>query len=137
MTHRSQPSRALCLAGLTTGALLASAGGASAEILPDDLGVGTVPVVADTVNGVVATTTGSLQSAVDPALDLQLDPLANTTTDPLSNAAGTQVADFPGLSTAMLTGPVTEGASARELPGEVLTRLLGGLPVALPPPVSG
>ncbi|WP_059012736.1 hypothetical protein [Streptomyces specialis] len=136
MTHRSQSSRALCLAGLTTGALLASAGGASAEILPDDLG-GTLPVVAGTVNGVVATTTGSLQSAVDPALDLQLDPLANTTTDPLSNSAGTQVADFPGLSTAMVTGPVTDGASARELPGEVLTRLLGGLPVALLPPVSG
>ncbi|MGK5532555.1 hypothetical protein [Streptomyces sp. URMC 129] len=137
MTHRSQPSRVLCLAGLTTGALLASAGGASAEILPDDLGGGTLPVVADTVNGVTATTAGSLMAAVDPALDLQLDPLANTTTDPLSNSAGTQVADFPGLSTAMVTGPITDGASARSLPGDVLTRLLGGLPVSLTPPVTG
>jgi hypothetical protein len=62
---------------------------------------------------------------VGPALDLQLNPMANTTTDPLSNSAGTQIADFRPISTDIVTGPLAEGASTRELPGALLGGVLG------------
>ncbi|MDT0346689.1 hypothetical protein [Streptomyces litchfieldiae] len=120
----TQLHRALGIAGLSTGAVLAAAGGASAEILPRDLGAAGLPLVPTVVDSTMA--------AVNPVLDLQLDPLANTSTDPLSNAAGTQVADFQPISTAAVTGPLTSGASLRTLPGEVVGGLLGGLPVRLP-----
>lgn len=112
-------TRLALLTGATTGAVLAGAGGASAEIIPEDLGVGTVTNTLGVIDD--ATT-----HAINPALDLQLNPLANTTTDPLSNTVGTQVADLPPLSTGLVTGPLSEGASTRELPGALLGSLLGG-----------
>ncbi|UCM89652.1 hypothetical protein [Streptomyces marincola] len=111
MTHLS---RAIGLAGLSAGAVLASASGAAA-----------VPVAPLVVPVVL----GSAEAALDPALDLQLHPLADTTTDPLANTVETQVADFQPVSTGIVTGPLTEGASARELPGAIAAGLLGGLPV--------
>ncbi|ONK12226.1 hypothetical protein [Streptomyces sp. MP131-18] len=112
----TQLSRALGLAGVSAGAVLASAGSAAASPVPQ-----IVPIVA-----------GSTEAALDPALDLQLDPLAGTGSDPLANGVRTQVADFPALGTDVVTGPLTRGASARELPGEVIGGLLGGLPVTFP-----
>jgi hypothetical protein len=151
---------ALRLAGLTasaTGAVLAGAGGAAAESHPEGLPASPLShTVSDTASyaldhvtstagavlgGATAspvlpatlhTTADALESSVSPALDLQLNPLANTTTDPLSNSAGTRIADFRPITTAAVTGPLADGASARSLPGE----LLGGLPVTLLPPAG-
>ncbi|WP_415948055.1 hypothetical protein [Streptomyces sp. KLOTTS4A1] len=61
-----------------------------------------------------------------PVKDLQLNPFANTSVDPLNNAVGTQVADFKPLSTELLTGDLSRGASLEEVP------LAGGLTQVLP-----
>ncbi|WP_267246187.1 hypothetical protein [Streptomyces sp. PR69] len=58
----------------------------------------------------------ALPGALGPVKSLQLDPLANTGVDPLDNAVGTQVADFPSVSTALATDPVTKGGSLGTLP---------------------
>ncbi|GAA3848507.1 hypothetical protein [Streptomyces sedi] len=120
MTQFPRAARTLRLASLTataTGAVLAvGAGAASAEVLPRD--------PAGALGTATEVTGGSLQSAVDPVLDLQLYPLAETGTDPLSNTVGTQVADFQPVSTELLTGQLSEGASTRQL--------LGGLPLLGP-----
>ncbi len=58
----------------------------------------------------------SLAHSVAPVTDLQLDPLANTGVDPLDNAVGTQIADFKPVTTAIVTDPITSGASLSELP---------------------
>jgi hypothetical protein len=115
-----------------TGCVLASAGGAAAaesetetEIIPEELDDSARVLASETLGTGLATASGATRYAVGPALDLQLNPMANATTDPLSNSAGTKIADFRPISTATVTGPLTDGASARELPGEVLTRLLG------------
>ncbi|RKN05553.1 hypothetical protein [Streptomyces radicis] len=118
MTHLS---RALLTTTAATGAVLATAGAASAQQAPAQGGVAsTLPVVAD-----------SLDAAISPAFDLHLYPLANTTADLLDNSVGTAVADFPPLSTELATGPLSDGASIGELPGATAQSLLGGLPVAL------
>ncbi len=114
------------------GAVLASAGGASAEVLPSDLGASSVPLASDALSGTLGTLAGATTSALGPALDLQLDPLANTTTDPLNNSAETQVADFPPLNTELLTGPLADGASANELPAGLLGGLAGLLGLTAP-----
>lgn len=112
------------------GAVLGTAGGASAEIVPDDLGASTLPVatgtLSDTLAAATGTTTSTLGYALGPAFDLQLYPLANNSgTDPLANGAGTKIADFRPVSTATLTGPLADGASLGTLPGESVERLLG------------
>ncbi|MGP3967179.1 hypothetical protein [Streptomyces sp. 6N223] len=106
-------------------ASLASAGEASAEVIPENLGAHTDELASGLLDSTAATLTGATGYAVGPALDLQLNPLANSTTDLLSNSAGTQIADFRPIGTDVLTGPLADGASARELPGAVLGRLLG------------
>ncbi|MFD5319138.1 hypothetical protein [Streptomyces sp. NPDC127098] len=110
-------TRVLCLAaGLTvsaTGAVLAAGSAASAEPLQENP-LAPVTRAADTA-------AGALLAAVNPNLDLPLDPLAGTGSDPLANSVGTQIADFRPISTADLTGPITDGATSREL--------LGGLPL--------
>jgi hypothetical protein len=117
-----------------TGSLLASmatAGEAAAEIIPDDLGTSTSTSTSTgelahgLLDSTATTATGATGYALGPALDLQLNPMANTPTDLLSNSAGTQIADFRPIGTDVLTGPLAEGASARELPGAVVGRLLG------------
>ncbi|UED84780.1 hypothetical protein [Streptomyces profundus] len=117
MTQHSRAARTLRLASVTataTGALLAvGAGAAAANVLPETLG--------NTLGTTTDVTQQSLGSALDPALDLQLYPLANTGTDPLDNTVGTQVADFKPVGTDLVTGPISEGASARTL--------LGGVPL--------
>ena len=126
MTQLPRPpraSRALRLATLTAsaaGAVLAAAPGASAASPERPAGP---------LTGATEVVTGAAAASVDPVLDLRLDPLAGTPVDPLTNSAGTQVADFRPISTAELTGPITEGASTRGLVGELTPRLLGGLPV--------
>jgi hypothetical protein len=124
--------RAALRVGLTAtaagGAMLGSAGGAAAEIIPDDLGVGAVQGVSDVLGGTLGTTADATAHALGPVADLQLNPLANTGTDPLSNSAGTQIADFRPVSTDIVTGPLADGASLRTLPGEVLGRLTGPAP---------
>ncbi|WP_063784087.1 hypothetical protein [Streptomyces sp. SBT349] len=121
----TQLSRVLFTTTAATGAVLAGAGGASAEIVSDQAVAAAVPVVFD-----------SLEAAVDPALDLKLYPLGNTAADILDNSVGTTVADFQPVGTHMVTGPISDGASARELPGALVGGLLGGLPVSLLPPGS-
>ncbi|MGP4109833.1 hypothetical protein ACTWP5_02800 [Streptomyces sp. 4N509B] len=119
-------SRVLVVATAGGGAVLVSAGGASAEFIPRDLGAGTLPIVTGTVEDSLATVSDATTHAVAPALGLQLNPLAGTTTDPLTNSAGTQIADFRPLSTELLTGPLSDGASLSTLPGELLNGLTGG-----------
>jgi hypothetical protein len=118
----TQLSRALGLAGLTTGAVLASAAGASAQGPSAASPAAALPAVVNSAVG-----------AADPVLALQLDPWARTAVDPLNNAVGTQIADFPPVSTAIVTAPLASGASAGELPGQVVGGLLGGLPVTPAP----
>ncbi|RDG32837.1 hypothetical protein [Streptomyces corynorhini] len=69
----------------------------------------------------------SAAGALGPVKSLQLDPLAGTGTDPLDNALGTQIADFKPISTAAVTGPVTDGGALKDLPlvGDVVALLPG------------
>lgn len=67
---------------------------------------------------------------VNPIANLKVNPLAKTGVDPLDNGIGTKVADFPAVSTRMVTGALTSGPSVAELPGAAVSSLLG--PV-LPP----
>ena len=62
------------------------------------------------------TVAGALAGGFAPVGDLTLDPLSNTTADPLDNSVGSQIADFKPLSTAAVTGPVTQGGSLSTLP---------------------
>ncbi|MFD9073225.1 MULTISPECIES: hypothetical protein [Streptomyces] len=137
----SSASRALLRAGLSVsvaGAAL-GLGGAAASAAPAvpavPLGAAAVPDVAAPLgevdpspagsallDGVQRATGGSLA----PVKGLKLNPLAGTGVDPLDNAVGTQVADFKPVSTAMATGPLTQGGSVSELP--VVGAVAGVLP---------
>jgi hypothetical protein len=126
MTHLSRSLATVAtVAVAATGSFLASAGDAAAEIIPEDLGDAAGGLTSGALPTVLDTATGATRYAVGPALDLQLNPMANTTTDPLSNSAGTQIADFRPISTDIVTGPLAEGASTRELPGALLGGVLG------------
>ncbi|WP_369215314.1 hypothetical protein [Streptomyces flavofungini] len=129
-------SRALLRAGLTltaAGAAIGAGGGtagaAESAAVPRTAGY-TAPADAGHGTSAVEILTGALGSATKgglaPVKDLQLDPLANTSADPLANSLGTQIADFKPVSTAAVTGPVTEGASLGELP--VVGSVVGLLP---------
>ncbi|MEU3444401.1 hypothetical protein ABZ755_29070 [Streptomyces griseoincarnatus] len=82
-------------AGAALGVAAAGASAAEAQVLPDDAGQ---------VVGTVA--------------DLKPNPLAGTGVDPLDNGVATQVADFRGLDSREVTGPVAQAES------------VGGIPVA-------
>lgn len=89
----------------------APAGHARSDLLPDPV----TPV------------TGAVGASVAPVKNLTLDPLARTSVDPLDNAVGSQVADFKPLSTAAVTGPVSDGGSLGTLPvARTVTGLLPG-----------
>lgn len=123
MTHLSRSLATVVVAA--TGSILVQTGQAAAEILPDDLAAGAGGLTTGIVEPTLITTTSATGYAIGPALDLQLNPMANTTTDPLSNSAGTQIADFRPIGTDLVTGPLADGASARELPGALLNGLIG------------
>ncbi|KOU09772.1 hypothetical protein ADK88_05285 [Streptomyces sp. NRRL F-2295] len=125
--HARKPERRTLLrAGLTLtalgAALGAGAGSAGAVQLPSvadapDQGVSALQAVGETAAPAVTSALGtSLAHSVAPVTDLQLDPLANTGVDPLDNAVGTQIADFKPVTTAIVTDPITSGASLSELP---------------------
>ncbi|MDT3726030.1 hypothetical protein ROS62_14555 [Streptomyces sp. DSM 41972] len=84
----------LATAGAALGVAAASASVAQAQVLPEDPGQ---------VVGTVA--------------DLKPNPLAGTGVDPLDNGVGTQVADFRGLDSRELTGPVAQAESVGSIPG--------------------
>ncbi|MFF9685053.1 hypothetical protein [Streptomyces sp. NPDC014623] len=130
--------RALLRAGLTLTALGAAlgAGGTAAQAAPLPATPATGADAADSTLGAVGEAAApalnsalgyGLAGAVKPATDLQLDPLAGTGVDPLDNAVGTQVADFKPVTTALVTDPVTSGASLGDLPvaGEVTGMVTG------------
>ena len=83
----------LATAGAALG-VAAAASAAQAQVLPDDAGhvVGTVA-------------------------DLKPNPLAGTGVDPLDNGLGTQVADFRGVESREVTGPVAQAESVGSIPG--------------------
>ncbi|MGA5438899.1 hypothetical protein ACPCKW_05085 [Streptomyces griseoincarnatus] len=85
----------LATAGAALGVAAAGASAAEAQVLPDDAGQ---------VVGTVA--------------DLKPNPLAGTGVDPLDNGVATRVADFRGLDSREVTGPVAQAES------------VGGIPVA-------
>ncbi|WP_405660435.1 hypothetical protein [Streptomyces sp. RK9] len=130
----SPASRALLRAGLgvsVVGAALGLGGGvagAAPAVVPAAglaTPVGEVdPDVAGNAlaDGVHRATAGGLGAVKD----LRLNPLAGTGVDPLDNAVGTQVADFKPVSTAMATGPLTQGGSLGEMP--VVGAVAGILP---------
>ncbi|MER5301642.1 hypothetical protein ABT039_19505 [Streptomyces lasiicapitis] len=134
----SSASRALLRAGLSVsvaGAALGLGGAAASAVPAVPLGAAAVPDVAAPLgevdpspagsallDGVQRATGGSLA----PVKGLKLNPLAGTGVDPLDNAVGTQVADFKPVSTAMATGPLTQGGSVSELP--VVGAVAGVLP---------
>ncbi len=78
----------LATAGAALGVAAAGASAAEAQVLPDDAGQ---------VVGTVA--------------DLKPNPLAGTGVDPLDNGVATQVADFRGLDSREVTGPVAQAES--------------------------
>ncbi|WP_052848496.1 hypothetical protein [Streptomyces avicenniae] len=124
MTQLSRVLRVASLTATAGGAVLAAAGGAcAAEAAPGPLSA------LSTVPSTLGVTGDALRYSVEPVLALPLDPLSSTSTDPLSNSVGTQIADFQPISTSVVTGPLTDGAGAGDLPGEVLGGLLGGLPI--------
>nr|WP_093840271.1 hypothetical protein [Streptomyces aidingensis] len=105
--------------GLTLSALGAAAFGTTGSAQAD--------------TGAGAPTPGPLTAvgySLEPLKTLQLNPLAGTGSDPLDNSAGTQLADFPPISTTLLTGPLADGGSLTDLPlaGPVLHRLIPGAP---------
>lgn len=119
------PRRALLRAGLTVtaaGAALGLAGAAAQAAAPaapasaSDIDTPLTGAGTAAANGLVGAVTHTVSGGVSPIMKLQLDPLANTGTDPLDNAVGTQIADFKPLTTAVVTGPVTDGAALADLP---------------------
>ncbi|MEU1261220.1 hypothetical protein ABZ839_12610 [Streptomyces cellulosae] len=84
----------LATAGAALGVAAAAASAAEAQVLPDDAGQ---------VVGTVA--------------DLKPNPLAGTGVDPLDNGLGTQVADFRGVESREVTGPVAQAESVGSIPG--------------------
>ncbi|NGO69818.1 hypothetical protein [Streptomyces boncukensis] len=131
--------RALLRAGLLITAVGAALGAGSPGALAADdaAGSGTTTgreEAADALSGAREGLKASLGhgtrepvgAVLDTTTSLQLNPLAKTGTDPLDNSVGTQVADFPGISTSAVTGPLARGASLSELP--VAGPLVNGLP---------
>jgi hypothetical protein len=124
----TSPRRALLRAGLTVtaaGAALGLAGAAAqaaqaaepaAPASASDIDTPLAGAGTAAANGLVGAVAHTVSGGVSPITKLQLDPLANTGTDPLDNAVGTQVADFKPLTTAVVTGPVTDGAALADLP---------------------
>ncbi|MBB5934854.1 hypothetical protein [Streptomyces zagrosensis] len=66
-------------------------------------------------------------AVVGPVKRLPTNPLASTGVDLLSNEVSTQIADFKPVSTAMVTAPLSRGATVGQLPlvGDVLRELPG------------
>ncbi|MEU7445823.1 hypothetical protein ACIPPN_04745 [Streptomyces diastaticus] len=137
MARHAAPSRpiaprALLRAGLTLGALGAAltAGAGAAQAAEEQPGAATGETLS-AVTGAAGIAAGALDSAtthsLGPVKDLQINPLAGTGTDPLDNTVGTQVADFQPVSTAALTGPLSDGGSLTDLPlvGQVAGLLPG------------
>ncbi|MGH4033818.1 hypothetical protein ACQB60_33365 [Actinomycetota bacterium Odt1-20B] len=130
------PSRALLRAGLTfgvAGAALGVGGAATASAAP--VSMSQAVGLATPVGHFDAATPGqavteavhrSTAGGLAPAKHLRLDPLAGTGVDPLDNSLGTQVADFKPVSSAALTGPLTQGGSLDDVP--VVGRATGLLP---------
>ncbi|MEU2396600.1 hypothetical protein ABZ767_01220 [Streptomyces pseudogriseolus] len=93
----------LATAGAALGVGVAAASAAEAQVLPEDAGQ---------VVGTVA--------------DLKPNPLAGTGVDPLDNGVATQVADFRGVDSREVTGPVAQADSVGGIPGVGLaTEALG------------
>jgi len=91
-------------------------GQSAADALPTDGLTSAVPTEAVLSAVPTRSVTGALGSGIAPVRNLTLDPLSNTGVDPLDNGVGSQVADFPALSTTLLTDPVTHGGSLATLP---------------------
>ncbi|AXG79918.1 hypothetical protein [Streptomyces paludis] len=137
--HAAPPSprRTLLRAGLTltaAGAALGLGGAAAQAAAPAAplplsgtdkplLDITEVPVAGEAVASALG---HSAAGALGPVKNLQLDPLAGTGTDPLDNVLGTQIADFKPISTAAVTGPLTDGGALKDLP------LVGGVVALLP-----
>ncbi|MER0245399.1 hypothetical protein AAHZ94_26130 [Streptomyces sp. HSW2009] len=135
-------ARALLRAGLVVsaaGAALAAGGAAGAQAAPaDDLVnhalTNAQDLAAETEAGrgpspqeaMAKTLPAVVGGVVGPVKHLQVDPFAGTGADPLANAIGTQIADFPEVSTADLTAPLTRGDTIGELP--LARQVLGALP---------
>ncbi|MFJ3666005.1 hypothetical protein ACIPSE_06095 [Streptomyces sp. NPDC090106] len=108
---------ALTAAGAALGAGAASASAAGAEPVVDV--VRTSPTSLGTVDpqAGLQSLTSTVGYVTGPLADLKPNPLAGTGVDPLDNGIGTKLADFPPMTTQMLTGPVAQAQS------------LGGVPV--------
>ncbi|MGW8379617.1 hypothetical protein [Streptomyces sp. ODS28] len=72
--------------------------------------------IGEAVNGTGQGLGAALDGGLMGVKELQLNPLANTGVDPLDNGIGTQIGDFKGVSTRMITEPLARGASLDELP---------------------
>jgi hypothetical protein len=108
-------------AGTAAAAAPADAGPQLGQALPDTLTNSALGSMLPTQS-----VTGALANGIGPVKNLTLDPLSNTSVDPLDNALGSQVADVKPVSTAAVTGPVTQGGSLATLP-------LGGTAAGLLP----
>lgn len=125
-----RPSRALLRTGLTlaaVGAALTAGASAASAAQAAPLPLGDVVGGGDALGGAAQGLRSAVKHGLGGATNLQLDPLAGTGSDPLDNAVGTQVADFKPVSTALVTKPITDGASLSELPllGPVTKALTG------------
>ncbi|GGU87891.1 hypothetical protein GCM10010211_62710 [Streptomyces albospinus] len=129
---RPKPSRvprSVLRAGLVISAAgAAMAGGAAASAAPAHGSTAPRVSVLDPKNtSLTAALKYGSRGGLGPVKDIRLDPMNNTGVDPLANAVGTRVADFKPVSTAQVTGPVTNGGTLRTLPvtGQVMRTMPG------------
>jgi hypothetical protein len=114
-------TRAVLRAAVTVtsvAAAIASAGAATAHAAGDG-------------NDLKAAAAGSHQAGqalVGTVKYLPINPLAHTRVNPLDNSLGSQVADFKPVSTAMVTGPLSDSRTVSELPliGSTVKKLQAG-----------
>ncbi|GAB2599086.1 hypothetical protein GCM10027168_35060 [Streptomyces capparidis] len=106
--------------GLLRAAVVASSAGALLGALPAAASAEQAagkPPPADALGGAASGLEAGVAGVVGPVKRLRLNPLARTGVDPLDNTLGTSIADFPPVTTGLLTGPLASGASLAELPG--------------------
>ncbi|GAA4854003.1 hypothetical protein [Kitasatospora terrestris] len=119
------------LAAIGTAVLLsgANAGAAQAEqVLPADLPLPATQLQNTDAAQAVGGTTSGLGYAIAPVKELRLDPWAGSSADFLNN--GVAVAPdngMPPVATSAVTGPLSNGGGAKDLP--VAGALLGALPL--------
>ncbi|MFE4520458.1 hypothetical protein ACFRMQ_40655 [Kitasatospora sp. NPDC056783] len=115
------------LAAAVGAAVLLGAGSAQAATGPGEAAPGQATLAKTDVGQALNGTTSGLGYGLAPLKSLRLDPWANSSADFLNNGATLQPDQgLPEVGTGTLTGPLSAGGGAKDLP------LVGGLTGLLP-----